>query len=363
MKKTAIALAISGLALASVAQAAPQANTFYVGAKAGWASFHHGLNKFDSKHNNGEGYGIHRNSVTYGVFGGYQIIDNLAVELGYDYFGRMKGNQNLIPTDKALQAFKHTAHGTTLSLKGSYPIIDSLDGFIRVGAALIRNDYKIRDVNPTQKEYDKAHTLKTSLLLGGGLEYAILPELALRAEYQWLSRAGNLDKAYAYKANTHYSPDIGSVSLGLSYRFGQGAAPVAAPEVITKNFSFNSDVLFDFGKASLRPNAAAAIDGAHAEISALGLAAPAIQVAGYTDRIGSEKFNQKLSQKRAETVANYIVSKGVEPSTVSAVGYGKANPVTGNTCDAVKGRKQLIACLAPDRRVEISVQGSKQVTM
>ena len=90
MKKSLIALAVSGLAVASVAQAAPQANTFYVGAKAGWATFHNDVNQLDSKYANDSryagptAYGINRNSVTYGVFGGYQIIDNLAVELGYD---------------------------------------------------------------------------------------------------------------------------------------------------------------------------------------------------------------------------------------------------------------------------------------
>ncbi|HGO5815977.1 TPA: porin OmpA [Mannheimia haemolytica] len=355
MKKTLVALAV--LSAAAVAQAAPQANTFYAGAKAGWASFHDGLTQFDSKDNNGNGFGINRNSVTYGVFGGYQIVDNLAVELGYDYFGRVRGN---VGEDKAI---KHVAHGTHLSLKPSYEVAPNLDVYGKVGAALVRNDYKGYDAFKSQR----AHNLKTSLLLGAGLEYAITPELAARVEYQYLNRVGNLDKARE-KANLtwknyQYSPDIHSVSAGLSYRFGQGAAPVEAPEVVTKNFAFSSDVLFDFGKSSLKPAAATALDAAHTEISNLGLANPAIQVNGYTDRIGKEAYNLKLSQRRAESVANYIVSKGANPANITAVGYGKANPVTGNTCDAVKGRKALIACLAPDRRVEIQVQGSKEVTM
>ena len=224
MKKTAIALAIAGLAAATVAQAAPQANTFYAGAKAGWASVHHGLNQFKD---GVEGGKVNRNSEAYGVFGGYQITDNFAVEAGYEYFGRAKvkysdGDQ-----------FRHTAHGTTLALKGSYPVLDNLDVYGRVGAALIRSDYK--DV--TGEFTDKYHNLKVSPVLAAGVEYAILPELALRAEYQWVSRVGNLGKAVE-KADgvrgTEYSPDIGSVSLGLSYRFGQGAAPAPAPEVVSK---------------------------------------------------------------------------------------------------------------------------------
>jgi len=346
MKKTAIALAIAGLAAATVAQAAPQANTFYAGAKAGWASVHHDLNQFKGK----PGQTVSRNSEAYGVFGGYQITDNLAVEAGYEYFGRAKTKTN------GEQYFRHTAHGTTLALKGSYPVLADLDVYGRVGAALIRSDYKFNEGNDVKKY----HNLKVSPVFAAGVEYAILPELALRAEYQWVSRVGNLGKAVE-KADgvrgTEYSPDIGSVSLGLSYRFGQGAAPAPAPEVVNKTFNLNSDVTFAFGKADLKPQAQGVLDGIYGEIAQVKSAN--VKVAGYTDRIGSDAYNQKLSQKRAETVANYLVAKGVSQNAISATGYGKANPVTGNKCDAVKGRKALIACLADDRRVEIAVSGTK----
>ena len=354
MKKTAIALAIAGLAAATVAQAAPQADTFYAGAKAGWASVHHGLNQFKDE----PGQTVSRNSEAYGVFGGYQITDNLAVEAGYEYFGRAKAKTN------GEQHFRHTAHGTTLALKGSYPVLADLDVYGRVGAALIRSDYKA----PVAGGKLKAHNFKVSPVLAAGVEYAILPELAFRVEYQYLNKAGNYSKAVRKAGGqdfTKYSPDIHSVSAGLTYRFGQGAAPapVAEPQIETKNFAFSSDVLFAFGKANLKPAAAQALDAMQSEINASGLGNAAIQVNGYTDRIGKEEFNLKLSQRRAETVANYIVSKGAPAANVTAVGYGKANPVTGNTCDAVKGRKALIACLAPDRRVEVQVQGTKEVTM
>lgn len=368
MKKTVIALAVSGLALASVAQAAPQENTFYAGAKAGWASFHDGLTQFD--HKDGGSYGINRNSVTYGVFGGYQILNQnnfgLAAELGYDYYGRVRGNTTFAGENEDKRAAKHSAHGLNLALKPSYEVLPNLDVYGKVGAALVRNDYYQQQTVATDSRV-KVHNLKPSLILGAGVEYAILPELAARIEYQYLNRVGNLDKA-ARKGgiegtNYQYSPDIHSVSAGLSYRFGQGAAPVAAPEMVTKNFAFSSDVLFAFGKSSLKPAAAQALDAANTEITNLGVANPSIQVNGYTDRIGKEKANLKLSQRRAETVANYLVSKGQNAANVTAVGYGEANPVTGNTCDAVKGRKALIACLAPDRRVELQVQGTKDVTM
>ena len=371
MKKSLVALAV--LAASAAATAAPQANTFYAGAKAGWANFRDGFTQFDAKSVGQDGYGINKNTVTYGVFGGYQILNQnnfgLAAELGYDYFGRSRGNETV--DNKEVRAVKHSAHGAHLSLKPSYEVLPNLDVYGKVGVALIRNDYYVQQ-NVQHDSRVKAHNLKPSLTLGAGVEYAILPELAARVEYQYINRVGNLDKA-GRKAgatgenslNTSFSPDLHSVSAGLSYRFGQGAAPVApaAPEVVSKNFSFSSDVLFAFGKANLKPEAAQALDAANNEINALGLANPAIQVNGHADRIGKQAANLKLSQRRAETVANYLVSKGQNAANVTAVGYGSANPVTGNTCDAVKGRKALIACLAPDRRVEVQVQGSKEVTM
>lgn len=355
MKKTAIALVVAGLAAASVAQAAPQENTFYAGAKVGQASFHDGI-----KDNLGS---YHRNSVTYGVFGGYQILnrDNLglAVELGYDDFGRVKG-RDLGKTD-----FKHTNHGAHLSFKGSYNLggltsaLDGLDVYGRAGVALVRSDYKFYDATGARIHDAGRHSLRTSGMFAAGVEYALpsLPELALRLEYQWLTRVGKFRTQDTANSSIDYNPWIGSINAGLSYRFGQGAAPVVAPEVVSKTFNLSSDVTFAFGKANLKPQAKATLDGIYGEIAQINNAN--VAVAGYTDRIGKDAPNVKLSQRRADSVANYLVAKGVPAQNISAVGHGKANPVTGSTCDAVKGRKALIACLAPDRRVEIAVNGTK----
>ncbi|OOF64571.1 porin OmpA [Rodentibacter sp. Ppn85] len=356
MKKTAIALVVAGLAATSVAQAAPQENTFYVGAKAGWASFHDGLKQFDSKYvGHEDGFGVNRNSVTYGVFGGYQVLnrDNLglAVELGYDDFGRAKFSKG----EKVVS--KHTNHGAHLSLKGSYEVLEGLDLYGRAGAALVRSDYKNAKGSAQDGAWEgvRAHSLKVSPVFAAGVEYALpsLPELALRVEYQWLTSVGKDNKIVE---NADYTPWIGSVTAGLSYRFGQGA-PVVAPEVVSRTFNLNSDVTFAFGKANLKPQAQSTLDGIYGEIAQVSSAK--VAVAGYTDRIGKDAANLKLSQRRADTVANYLVAKGVAAQDITATGYGEANPVTGATCDAVKGRKALIACLAPDRRVEIAVNGTK----
>ncbi|WP_118846129.1 porin OmpA [Haemophilus haemolyticus] len=353
MKKTAIALVVAGLAAASVAQAAPQENTFYAGVKAGQASFHDGIRAQAREHD----AGYHRNSFTYGVFGGYQILnqDNLglAVELGYDDFGRAKGRK------EGKTVAKHTNHGAHLSLKGSYEVLNGLDVYGKAGVALVRSDYKFYNAANGARDHEAGrHSLRTSGLFAVGAEYAVLPELAVRLEYQWLTRVGKYRTQDSHNSSVDYNPWIGSINAGVSYRFGQGAAPVvAAPEVVSKTFNLNSDVTFAFGKANLKPQAQAALDGIYGEIAQVNNAK--VAVAGYTDRIGSDAGNLKLSQRRADTVANYFVSKGVAADAISATGYGKANPVTGATCDQVKGRKALIACLAPDRRVEIAVNGTK----
>ena len=83
-------------------------------------------------------------------------------------------------------------------------------------------------------------------------------------------------------------------------------------------------------------------------------------VIGYTDRIGSDAYNQKLSEQRAQTVADYLIGKGCLPAR-SMWRAGQELPVTGDSCTS-KSKRELIVCLAPDRRVEVKVQGVSRGT-
>jgi outer membrane protein OmpA-like peptidoglycan-associated protein len=76
-----------------------------------------------------------------------------------------------------------------------------------------------------------------------------------------------------------------------------------------------------------------------------------IQVIGYTDRIGSDRYNLVLSQRRAEAVRNALIAGGVPAAAIVAEGRGKADPLV--QCEQAQ-RKALIVCLAPNRRVELS---------
>jgi OOP family OmpA-OmpF porin len=80
---------------------------------------------------------------------------------------------------------------------------------------------------------------------------------------------------------------------------------------------------------------------------------------GHADRFGTDAYNQKLSEKRAEAVKAYLVSKGVEPNRVYTEGKGKKQPITkADQCKGPKSKK-TVDCLQPDRRVEIEVIGTK----
>lgn len=140
-------------------------------------------------------------------------------------------------------------------------------------------------------------------------------------------------------------PDNGMLSLGVSYRFGQedaapvvAPAPAPAPEVATKHFTLKSDVLFNFNKATLKPEGQQALDQLYTQLSNMDPKDGSAVVLGYTDRIGSEAYNQQLSEKRAQSVVDYLVAKGIPAGKISARGMGESNPVTGNTCDNVKAR-------------------------
>lgn len=107
-----------------------------------------------------------------------------------------------------------------------------------------------------------------------------------------------------------------------------------------------ADVLFAFGKYDLQPPAREAL----AKFSGIVLAHPGLHlsVEGYTDSVGSDAFNQTLSEQRANAVRDYLVQQDLDPTSITATGFGKSNPVAGN--DTAMGRQQ-------NRRVEIIISG------
>uniref|UniRef100_Q47IW0 OmpA/MotB n=1 Tax=Dechloromonas aromatica (strain RCB) TaxID=159087 RepID=Q47IW0_DECAR len=144
-----------------------------------------------------------------------------------------------------------------------------------------------------------------------------------------------------------------------------GAAPAAAPAGAAaagvkpsgEKITVAADALFDFNKAVLRPAGKAKLDELVSKAKAIKL--EVILAVGHTDRIGSDSYNQKLSEKRAAAVKEYLVAKGIEANRVYTEGKGEKQPVTGDKCKGNAKTKALIDCLQPDRRVDIEVIGTK----
>lgn len=146
-------------------------------------------------------------------------------------------------------------------------------------------------------------------------------------------------------------------------------APVAvveqAPQYVDETVSLSAKTLFGFDKDVLR---AEAQDNLKVLAQRLGQTnVQSVRVEGHTDFMGSEKYNQALSERRAYVVANYLVGNGVPASKTSAIGLGESQAQMTQVCEAevaklgakaskAKKREALIACIEPDRRVDVKIR-------
>jgi len=137
------------------------------------------------------------------------------------------------------------------------------------------------------------------------------------------------------------------------------AAPAAAGvKPAGEKITVAADALFDFNKATLRPEGKTKIDEVAAKAGELNL--EVVIAVGHADRIGGAAYNQKLSEKRAAAVKDYMVSKGIPANRIYTEGKGSKQPVTKpDQCKGPKSAK-VIACLQPDRRVDIEIIGTQK---
>lgn len=300
----------------------------------------------------------------------------------WDLQGRL--GYNRADEDTGIAGASGKYKSTQLGLDALYMFSrDKFRPFLLAGLGATRNDldYKIPGFDVDGK--------KTSWLAGLGLgaQYLFSDNFGLQADLRQQFSRGDGD--ITNLATGVRAGDSGSVSntlfnLGGLFRFGAPApvvaepapepapvaalvpepepAPAPAPEPVKcepkiDTITVDSSELFGYDKANLIASGKAALDEAAAKIKA-NPEIKTVTVAGHTDRIGSEAYNQKLSERRAKQVADYLATQGVDAGIISAVGKGESEPVV--QCAGNKATKKLIQCLQPNRRVEIKAEGQKE---
>lgn len=138
-------------------------------------------------------------------------------------------------------------------------------------------------------------------------------------------------------------------------------APKPATAPVAQRVTLSADVLFEFDKALITPAGRQRLDELHAKTT--GVSLEVVIAVGHADRIGATRYNQRLSERRAEAVKAYLVSKGIASNRAYSEGKGEMQPVTGDKCRNMgaenRRNAKLVACLAPDRRVEIEILGTQ----
>ena len=380
-KKTAGALACAALAAMASPLALADSTGWYGGASVGPSKATIDNDRISSSllSNGFSAVAIDddRRSTGYKIFGGYQFHPNLALEGGYFDLGKFGFTATTVPAG-SLQG-QIQLRGLNLDLVGTLPITERFSALARVGANYARASDSFSGTGAVGVSDPNPHKRDTNLKLGLGVQYAFNESLALRAEVE----------RYRVNDAVGNKGDVDMVSVGLVYRFGGPSyAPVARavtpepmraapePQVVATpapmpppapmpapapqmKVTFSADSLFGFDQATVTPAGRQALDKFAADVRNLQF--DSITVTGHTDRIGSHAYNMKLSTRRAEAVSAYLVqSGGVPAAKIAAKGVDGADPVTQpGDCKGSKATKALIACLQPDRRVEIEVTGTR----
>lgn len=319
-----------------------------------------------------------RNDTGFKVYGGYGFNPFIALEGGYFDLGHTRFQATSVPAGTLDGRVR--LRGMNLDLVGTLPITPAWSGTARVGLISTQAKDSFAGTGAVSVANSEIKERHTSAKLGLGLQVALGPQLLLR---------GDLEH-YRVPDGLGGRAGVNLLSLGLVFPLGErvmprqvsyappppppppaALPPPAPPPVVAmvtpapvvvpprRRVSFSAESLFGFDDATLRPEGASALDGFARELA--GTQFDTITVEGHTDRLGTSAYNQTLSQQRADAVKAYLVNVGrVDGSKVSAVGKSETLPVTKpEDCVGQQRNAKLIACLQPDRRVEIEVVGTR----
>lgn len=315
MKKLAVVIS-STLALASM-----NANAdFYLGGKVGKSWLDDACTSITANCDD--------DSITAGVLAGYQFMDYVSLEAGYDYLGEFTADGL---ADEKVKAF-------TIAPKINLSLTEDFSLYGKFGGA--RVDYGSKNDN--------------SFLGAVGLELDSHKNVTVRLEYQRLTDVNN----------DYVRAAVNSATLGFVYKFGASEQPVSEPYVAEEKVveevveevvvvtpvikTFETKVVdsgaFALNSSELKPESLPMLE----ELVQFMKQYPQsnVEITGYTDSSGAAAYNQKLSEKRAKSIENALLEEGIDSSRITATGEGENNPIASN--ETVEGRAQ-------NRRVEIVV--------
>jgi len=158
----------------------------------------------------------------------------------------------------------------------------------------------------------------------------------------------NLNYGFKITALAAMVAVAGGCASAKKEEMAEMAAPAPEVKIVQKEVVLDATELFAFDSAELSAGGMSALDNLISQAG--GEPVATISVTGHTDQIGDENYNMSLSQQRADTAAKYMVSKGIPAGSIMAMGKGESEPVV--QC-AQSNRKELVECLAPNRRVVV----------
>jgi outer membrane protein OmpA-like peptidoglycan-associated protein len=268
-----------------------------------------------------------------------------------DYQDRKQWNPAIMTAKEAVQKAEDAR---TISLRKQQQL--ALQHEREVAAAKVAASQAQAEAEAKQRAEAEAQAQKSALMAKQSAEQArIAAEQteaankaraeadAARAEAAAQAAKAQAAAAEADRLRAAAEMDKEKLRAQLLQQFNMVLPTTETPRGLVVNMQ---DVLFDTGKYTLKETAREAL----AKISGIVISHPGLnlQVEGYTDSTGSVEFNQKLSEQRANSVRDYLTAQGLNPQTITAVGYGLNYPVASN--DTPAGRKL-------NRRVELVVSG------
>jgi OmpA-OmpF porin, OOP family len=302
-----------------------------------------------------------RRDDSYKLYGGYQLMPYLALEGGYFDLGEFSFRADTVPM--SLYAGETSIKGINLALVGTLPLTDQLSALAKLGLTYNDSDTRFSSNGLVGVNSFNSSTHYTSHQFGVGLAYQLTTALALRLE----AERYRIDDLVGNKG------DIDVVTLGLTYRYGLAEPyyePTPAPEPAAQSYPESTpspapvapveeqlpmtsgvieleDVHFEFDESRLTPATQAILREHLQKLKANPTAK--VRIAGYTSKSGSESYNQRLSEQRAEAIKTFLVAEGIaSPDRLTTIGFGEhqsaefeANP-TQLRSDAAKANMRVL---------------------